>query len=518
MARPAFFGYDRPPRHGARCRTVAVPLRNGMHLVADLTLPAPADEPGPGRLGQGYPGLVAHYTPYGRTQRRPEAAWWAARGYAVLVCDIRGTGDSPGMFPGCLSAGENEDNEDVIEWLAAQPFCTGRVVQYGQSYGGMAALRVASRQPPHLVAIAPQETYSSYYRHTAFPGGIPAGAGRNWADGVPTYTGGRVSASFQKELWAVHPLIDEFWRQVDIDTKYASITVPALCCGGWLDVFREGTVENHTGLGARSFLVMGPWPHGPLDRMDLEPLPLGAVLAFFDRHCTGDGWDEGAGAPLPPAPVMSYELPRPASRGWTELDGFPPTDASELDLALCTRGRLADEPGEGATASFVTDPSDGPAALVFGPDATFPDEAGVDQRERDARRLGFETSPLEDDVTVVGAARLQLRASLSQPDASFVARLMDYSPDGRAQEITVGYLRASHRAGHDRVVAVPVGEPTDYSMTLQPVHWRLRAGHRLRVSLSAGDVPALMPDTPEGTVTVAVGQGGSRLQVPVVFG
>jgi predicted acyl esterase len=514
MARPAFFDYDRSPRHGARCRTVAVPLRNGMHLAADLTLPASGDEPDAGP----FPGLVAHYTPYGRAQRRPEAAWWAGRGYAVLVCDIRGTGDSPGMFPGCLSAGENEDNEDVVEWLAAQPFCTGRVVQYGQSYGGMAALRVASLQPPHLVAIVPQEAYSSYYRHTAFPGGIPAGAGRNWADGVPTYTRGKVSAGFQKELWAVHPLIDEFWRQVDIDTKYASIAVPALCCGGWLDVFREGMVENHTGLGERSYLVMGPWPHGALDGMDLEPLPLGAVLAFFDHHCTGDGWDEGAGAPLPAARVMSYELPRPTSRGWAELDGFPPSSACELDLALCSGGRLLAEPGEEATASFVANPSDGPAALVFAPDATFPDDPDVDQHERDALRLGFETGPLEGDVTIVGTARLALRASLSQPDATFVARLMDCSPGGRAQEVTVGYLRASHREGHDHVVAVREGELADYTVSLQPVHWRLCAGHRLRVSLSGGDVPALAPDTPEGTVAVAVGKGGSRLEVPVLLG
>jgi uncharacterized protein len=514
MARPAFFDYDRPPRHGARRRTVEVPLRNGMHLVADLTLPASGDVPEAGP----FPGLVAHYTPYGRAQRRPEAAWWAGRGYAVLVCDIRGTGDSPGMFPGCLSAGENDDNADVIEWLAAQGFCTGRVAQYGQSYGGMAALRVASLRPRHLVAIAPQEAYSSYYRHTAFPGGIPAGAGRDWANGVPAYTGGKVSATFQKELWAVHPLIDEFWRQIDIDTKYAAISVPALCCGGWLDVFREGMVENHTGLGAHSFLVMGPWPHGPLDQMELEPLPLGAVLAFFDHHCTGDGWDEGAGAPLPAARVMTYELPRPASRGWVELDGFPPTTADELDLALSSGGRLAPSPGGEATTSFVADPSDGPAALVFAPDATFPDDPGVDQHEPDALRLGFATEPFSDDVTIVGTPHLWLRTSLDADDASFVARLMDYSPDGRAQEITVGYLRASHRDGHDRVAAVPEGEMVDYAVALQPVHWRLCAGHRLRVSLSAGDAPALVPDTPEGRVTVAVGKGGSRLQVPVLHG
>lgn len=513
MGRPAFFDYDREPRHEAVLETIEVPLRNGLHLAGDLTRPGEGGLPAPGP----FPGLVAHYTPYGRTQRRKEAAWWAARGYAVLVCDIRGTGDSPGMFPGCLSAGENEDNLEVIEWLAAQEFCSGPVGQYGQSYGGMSALRVASLQPPHLVAIAPHEAYASYYRHTAFPGGVPAGSGRNWADLVPGITGGRVTAEFQKELWSVHPLLDEFWDQVDIDTKYEAIKVPTLACGGWFDNFREGMVENHLGLGERSHLVMGPWHHGPLDQMATEPLPLGALLAFFDHHLAGGGWEEGAGAPLPAARVVSYELPRDGSRGWAELDGFPPGDASELVLHCNDGGGLdgglEDTPGPASSATFVVDPDDGPAVLVFPPGASLPDEPGADRREPDGRRLGFLSAPFEEDLVLLGIPRLSLRAATSAAEAVFVARLMDYAPGGAAHEIAVGYLRASHRDGHDQVVPVPAGEVVAYELALQPVHWRLRAGHRLRVSLSSGDVPALLPVAPEGTITVACGEGGTTLRL-----
>lgn len=509
MGRPAFFDYDREPRHEAVLEAVVVPLRNGLHLAADLTRPGRGGlaEPGP------FPGLVAHYTPYGRAQRRPEAAWWASRGYAVLVCDIRGSGDSPGMFPGCLSAGENEDNLEAIEWLAAQTFCNARVGQYGQSYGGMAALRVASLQPPHLQAIAPHEAYASYYRHTAFPGGIPAGSGRNWADLVPGITGGRVTAEFQKELWSVHPLLDEFWDQVDIDTKYGAITVPTLACGGWFDNFREGMVENHLGLGERSHLVMGPWNHGPLDQMATEPLPLGALLAFFDHHLAGEGWDEGVGAPLPAARVTSYELPRDASLGWAELDGFPPSDAGEVVLHCDVGGHLGEKPGPASSASFVVDAGDGPAALVFPPGPSLADEPGADRREPDGRRLGFVLAALEEDLVLLGIPKLSLRVAVSAADAVFVARLMDYAPDGTALEIAVGYLLASHREGHDRVVPVPAGELATYRLDLQPVHWRLRAGHRLRLSLSSGDVPALLPVAPDGTVTVACGEGGTSLRL-----
>lgn len=507
MGRPGFFDYQRGATHEVAVAVVEVPLRNGLYLVADLTRP----------VGDGpFPGLVAHYTPYGRERRREEAAWWAGRGYAVLVCDLRGSGDSPGMFPGCLSAGETEDNYDAVEWLAGQPWCTGRVGQHGQSYGGMAALRVAALRPPHLAAIAPQEAYSSYYRQTAWPGGVAAGSGRNWADLVPQITGGRVSAGFQRELWAVHPLLDELWRQVDIDTKYGDIDLPVLCCGGWFDNFREGMVENHLGLGERSRLVMGPWDHGALDQMADEPLPLGALLAFFDHHLAGDGWHEGGGGALPATAVASYELPRAGSAGWAELDAFPPSTAGELVLHAGAAGRLGAEAGPAATASFTVDPHDGPATLRFPPGAGLADEPAADRSGPDGARVGFATEVLEADLVLCGIPRLRLLAETSAGDAVLVARLMDYAPDGTALEVSVGYLLASHRDGHDHVVEVLPGEVAAYELTLHPVHWRLRAGHRLRLSLSSGDVPALEPVAPAGTVTVRCGEGATVLRVPAL--
>jgi predicted acyl esterase len=508
MTRPGWFDYDRPPDHDVVVTTVEVPLRNGMHLVADLATPASAGAP----AGGPFPGLVAHYTPYGRGRFRSSLEWWARRGYLTVCCDIRGSGDSPGRFPGCLSQGENEDNYDLIEWLAALPSCSGKVAQYGVSYGGMSALRVASLQPPHLVAIAPQESYSSYYRHTAFPGGLAAGAGRNWANGVPGFTNNTVTTEFQKMLWAVHPLIDDFWRQVDIDTKYDTIRVPVLGFGGWFDNFKEGMVENYLGLADRAFLVMGPWTHGAPDAMPVEPAPLGTVLAFFDRHLLE------LPAPLPSARVTSYELPRASSRGWVELDGFPPGEASERRLWLRADGRLSEDPGPAGERSYQVDPNDGPAAISFPPGGTLPDDPAADQRAADGRRLSFSTEPLEHDTVVVGIPTLHLVASLSSGDGALVAQLKDVAPDDRVNQASVSYLRASHRLSHAKVAPVPPGEACTYTLRLEPLHWRFAAGHRLRVSLTSGDIPAVAPEAPPGTVTVACGAGRSSLDFHVLPG
>lgn len=500
MSRPAWFEYDRPEQYECVTSTVEVPLRNGSHLVGDLSLPATGGQVAEGR----FPCLVAHYTPYGRGPRREVIEWWARHGYATIVCDIRGSGDSPGMFPGCLSLGEAEDNYDLIEWMAVQPFSSGRVGQYGQSYGGMSSYRVAALRPPHLCAIAPQESYSSYYLHAAFPGGIEAGTGRNWANGVPNITKGRVTTEFQKMLWSVHPLIDDFWRQVDIDTKYGSIHVPVLGFGGWFDAFKEGMVRNQVGLRSRSWLLMGPWTHGIPHNMPVEPAPIGTLLAWFDH------WLAGTDAPLPSARVTSYELPRASSRGWQELDDWPPSDATRLRLHLTVDRSLAKAPGSSGSQTYTVNPEDGPSASVgFGTDQPLPDSPEADLRESDAARLSFSTAPLNEDLVLAGPVTLHMRASLSAPDTNLVAKLMDVGADGRVNQASVGYLRASHRLGHDTIERLVPGKDYDYLLELEPVHWRFVASHRLRISVSSGDVPALVPDAAPGSVTIHCGEGGS---------
>ena len=104
---------------------------------------------------------------------------------------------------------------------------------------------------------------------------------------------------------------------------------------------------------------------------------------------------------------------------------------------------------------------------------------------------------------------------MSAEDANFVARLMDHASDGSAREMTVGYLRASHREGHVRVVPVLPGELLDYELVLQPIHWRVQAPSPPALPLERRR-PGARFGRPSGTVTVALGEGGSMLAVPVL--
>jgi putative CocE/NonD family hydrolase len=72
----------------------------------------------------------------------PDPDWWAAQGYAVVNCDLRGAGTSDGVAE-LLSRQEGEDTYDMIEWAAGQPWSNGKVGMLGVSY-----LAISQWRPP----------------------------------------------------------------------------------------------------------------------------------------------------------------------------------------------------------------------------------------------------------------------------------------------------------------------------------------------------------------------------------
>ena len=87
-------------------------------------------------------------------------------------------------------------------------------------------------------------------------------------------------------------------------------------------------------------------------------------------------------------------------------------------------------------------------------------------------------------------------------------------PPPTASLITSGWLRASHRLNHETPELLSPGKPYDVVVRLWPTHWRLPPGHRLRVSVSSGDLASIEPNAPPGTVTVFLGVGGSSIDLP----
>ena len=261
---------------------VVVPMRDGRKLIADLWLPA-----APGK----YP-VITIRTPYGRRVGWMDAKgvgeFFAGRGYAVLVQDVRGTGDSEGTF-GFLFQ-EIDDGYDTIEWSAAQPWANGKVASMGLSYFGASQWVTARHRPPHLVCMAPTAAGGLYFNELPYVGGAFGvtwalswlnrfGPNRvdpktiDWATLVkhrPLRTldsvMGRTLPIYRDFL--DHSTLDGYWQKLQyFDADFAASSLPTLTITGWFDGNQPGALFYWRGMRARSpakdrqYLLIGPWDH-----------------------------------------------------------------------------------------------------------------------------------------------------------------------------------------------------------------------------------------------------------------
>ncbi|NJP93877.1 CocE/NonD family hydrolase [Nonomuraea sp. FMUSA5-5] len=460
-----FFSYDRPATYEVRTERVQVPLRDGGHLACDLHRPAAE-----GR----FPVIVYDYTAYDQLETLGRAAaWFVARGYSAAVCNARGSGDSPGHLDP-FSAQEQRDNYDLIEWLAAQPWSTGRVGQTGVSYGGHSSLLVAVNKPPHLAAIIPVDGISDWYENTIYRGGIYSARIRDWQ---------RATAPDTLTTYAQHPLYDDFWRERSVKARWKDLDVPVLEIAGWYDRYRQAMVDNFRARPRNVWLVAGPWQHGwpagqPAD------IGNGPYLAWWDRWLGGR-----RDAPLPAAKVTSYEAG--AGGGWKSWSTWPPPGARRERLGLGGDGTLTARPGAPVVRRFAVNTGEAPAT---------PDE-----------RLTFQTQPYGSDLVLTGEITAEVRAAFTATDGNIAVVAEDVRPDGTATRITQGWLKASHRFGHTRAVPVRPGKTYDLTIRTWPTHYRLAAGHSLRVTVSSDDYPEIDSDAPAGHVDLRLGRGGTGI-------
>ncbi|PXY22997.1 hydrolase [Prauserella muralis] len=469
-----FFSYHRPARYDVTSTAVRVPVRDGSVIACRLYRPAAE-----GR----FPGIVYEYTAYAGNAEEfgRGAAYFVSRGYNALVCQARGSGDSPGHLDP-FSPQEQRDNYDVIEWFAAQPWSTGQIGQMGVSYGGHSSLLVAVNQPPHLEAIIPINGIHDWYANTIYRGGIYSARIRGWQQAVAPHT---------LRTYAEHPLYDDFWRGRSVMARWDRLTVPTLEINGWYDRYRDGMVKNFQARPGNVWLVSGPWEHGyPAGQPG--DIGLGGYLAWWDHWLRDD-----PRAPLPRAKVTSYEIPEPgAGTGWRQFGQWPPADARTVRLSLgadatLTRGRT--RPG-----------------IQYFDVNTDTEPAGAGER------LRYQSRPLRRDVVLAGSITATVRASFTADDGAVAVVVEDVAPDGSAVRITAGWLKASHRAGHERLAPVEPGRVYTLPVHVWPTHYRLSAGHRLRVTISSDDYPEIDSTAPAGRVGVRVGAHGSAATITVL--
>ncbi len=509
---------------------VFVPLPDGRRLAATLWLPGDADtRPAP---------AVLEYIPYRRrdgTAARDSTTHplFAAAGIAGVRVDTAGHGDSDGVFDDEYSEQELADAEAVIAWLAAEPWCNGRVGMMGISWGGFNALQVAARRPPALRAVVSVgSTVDRYHDDIHYKGGCQLGANFSWSSFMLCY-GARApdplvvgdgwrdtwlerlnTQPFPLAAWLAHPRRDGYWKHGSICEDYAAIEAAVYIASGWADGYRNAPPTAAARLAAPVTAVNGPWIHKyphfawPRPRIDFT----GECIAWWRRWLQG----EDDGREWPAYRAFISQAVRPGGRREDE-DGFWVTLAEWPSPRASTRvlhgvsGRLDDSPGAAETRTISSPQDCGTACgeyFALKPE----DDLPGDQQGDDAASLTFETAPLAEDMVVLGRPLVEFDVSLDRPYGNLAVRLVDVHADGVCHRVSLGVLNLAHRLGSEAPRGMEPGTTERVAVALDESGYRFLAGHRIRLSISTAYWPYLLPPPWPVTATLS----GVVLSLPLL--
>jgi putative CocE/NonD family hydrolase len=525
--------------HGVR-----VPMHDGVTLAADVFL---ADAAGR------YP-VIVELTPYGRGpgdyNMRYEAPFWAAHGYAFVMVDTRGQGESGGTFE--LFRNEVNDGFDLIEWIAAQSWSNGRIGMRGASYSGSDQWMTAKRHPPHLRCLTPSATALHPMDSAPFTGGaLMLGWALSWVqlqssvsnqagpapEKPPAIDWSAVLAhrplltadvrAYGKALplYATvlrHPTLDDYWKSMEFEpADFDRIDIPTLAFTGWFDGTITGTMYAYAQMRARSpardhqYLVVGPWEHlttsdggydyvtgkrvqqvGDLTLPD-SAFVYGQDLArrFFD-WCLKDG---------PPFEQPSARFFLTGSNRWLDLPTYPAPGTRELSVYLHSHGHAQGLRGDGMLR--LSRPRQQPADR-YTYDPTHPLSSMSPRQPGAPMGLGqpmdisatidradvlvYVGERLSAPLTVLGEVKLVLHATSDAKDTDFVSFIEDVAPDGKSIKLGSGVAavtRARFRNGYDREQLLTPGEPATFVLNYYPIGHTFLAGHRVRISVTSSAYP-----------------------------
>ncbi len=511
---------------------VFIPLKDGTRLAARIWLPEDAERnPVP---------AILEYLPYRkRDGTAPRDAlthpWFAAHGYAGVRVDIRGTGESDGVLLDEYLKQEQDDCLEVLEWLAAQPWCTGACGMIGISWGGFNGLQVAARRPPQLKAvISICSTDDRYADDVHYMGGTLLVDNFAWASMMfslqthppdPALVGERWRDMWLERLeqmplladnWLQHQRRDEYWKHASVCENYADITCAVYAVGGWADGYSNAVARLLAGLKSPRKGLVGPWAHRYPHFADPGPRIgfLTECLRWWDHWLKG----RDTGIMNEPAyrvwmqeslPARNVYLERPGR--WVAEPSWPSPNVTPRRFFLNPGG--LEEKSQAGTPRIV--PSKLTVGLLSGhwcPYGVAP-ELPSDQREEDGSSLVFDTPPLAEALEILGAPVAYLEVSADRPQAQLCLRLNDVAPDGSSLRVTYGLLNLTHRRNHEHPEPLEPGRTYKVEIKLNDIAHAFARGHRIRLALSSSFWPIAWPSPAQAAVSLAL--GASRLELPV---
>src|SRR4051794_4584188 len=560
------------PDTGARCFQIMLPMRDSVRLNTFVFLPP---------HGDALP-VILHRTPYGiaaadaRDKFDCSHAWlpnpaepmrgsilrgWKAiveHGYAAVYQDCRGRHGSEGEDR--VYADDAADGHDTLDWIAAQPWCNGRIGMSGSSAGATTTFAAASTRHPALRAFFAQAGGSSIYDDGGFEGqsiemerlwlwvaknipGLSAshretvmrrfGIGAGELDRAAASAAARYEqldaarrtdppfigsedwmrlplagypdfATWQPFLDEIigHPAPDDFR---DRHNFRRTIDIPGFHLTSWFDIFQTSVIAAFQDIQARTGtqkLWVGPNEHYFVYASNFWPRD-----PYFDWF---DYWLKDKPSPLVSEPPVLYS-PRawvddPAGYvpdDWRRAERWPPPGVAPRRLYLRGHGTLGEEPG-GAALSYRYDPRR--PIPTYGGRNMLIDAGPKDQRPAQALPdygLIYRGEPLRQSLTIAGAVRVALHVQSDCSDTDFVAKLIELLPDGSAMLLMDGVQRAIYRDPDEGTQQLAPTRVYRLTISLGDICHTFAAGSRIEVDVSSSNFPRRARNTNSGNPVLA---------------
>jgi predicted acyl esterase len=537
--------YDRKPAYDGMMieKDVMVPMRDGVKIAVDIYRPNTTDK---------LPVLLA-FSIYNKDLQGPDVAatlppqpaWsslWAglleagdtkffvSRGYIHVVGSPRGVGKSEG------GGSRQWDSYDLIEWIAAQPWCDGKVGMVGISGFGAEQFHAAKQNPPHLKAIFPFDPRGAYGTLGSFREEYPGGvlhlfrylimhfAAMHGAKGQPGTLPPGKEALWEEAMrnpdYRMYPhlfnvltqkgqhmppyfdlLIDPYDNEEIVERAeraLANITVPAYTGCGWYAY----TYKTHLS-GAQNYFEK---IRAPKKLMFIGPAHL--ERPFHTLHSEilrwHDHWLKGIDTGITDEPAVRYWVM--GANEWRSGSDWPLPETQWTKFFLSSWERLRTAP---FTPGSVDDDLPPDAFVQMPPTQT-----------NTVETLRYMTDPLPRDVLVAGPSVFNLFGAIDQDDTNWIVTLKDVGPDASVRtvregerelphnvherEVSRGWLKASHRAldpkrskpwkpwhplTREAQRKIVPGEINEYAIEIMATANLFRKGHRICLEIASADMP-----------------------------
>lgn len=497
-------------------------------------------------------------------------------GYAVAFVEVRGIGASYGVYDGFFGPRDGRDMERIINTLAQEPWCTGKVGTYGGSNHGMIQEITLLEQPEHLFASVPCDCSMDFYDqdfpngvsalpflpgerqappqdsnnpmaeasdHPEFPLGDPvdedpgphypmAQEARKCHQRNLPFLGQHIPNMYRDDVHpylGYRPNIDiPAWERMD-DVRFGRI--PVWSVGAWFDPGCTNKILTWKHWGGK--LLLGPWPHcgiysGKSDFPNAAYDWAGEHLRYFDILLKGK--DSGS---LSEPPVYYYTMGDAPGREWHYAADFPVEGTTFPKLYLSPENTLEETSAPTGNLAYTVRED----VAIYEKMSRMNRNITRDMTAEDEKSLTFTSQVLPKDLEITGVPVLDLWVTSTHTDGNFIACLEMVRPDGTSRFLTEGMIRGSHAKVHPNAIYASLGLPyhrgyredkvelsaeipMKLSFHLEATSWVIPAGCRLRLSISSGGSGFQQPENfPKEMPTIHVYTGGdcpSALTLPVV--